>query len=705
MKQPIPIEKGHVPFARFLMALGAGITASYLCEPHWNIYAVINGVQVGAIATFVYMVLYTWLRRQRYYGFMGFLILLIFFTWGCRSAWQTHPEIDRLHFSRGEYRALIGRVVDEPAVNNGYLRFPLEVIQAYGREGVTNVTGKLMITLASPDSLSTPTVAYGDELLIPARYQEVPPPYNPGQLDYRRYLANKDIWHQGYLSSTEVRKLGAGKGNPLVATALKWRKSLVTKFERYLPDKDALSVASTLILGYRADLSEELLQAFSNTGTIHVLSVSGMHVVIVFWLFSKLMGWMDGKRKLRLVKFIILLIAVWSYAALTGFSPSVLRAAMMISFVMAASAFNQENRIYNSISASAFFLLLYEPKFIADIGFQLSYLAVLGIIFMAPLWQAILASNHRLVRPLGNYIGMSVSAQAGAGPLATYYFHQFPMYFLVANLFIALPASAIMYLGFVLLILPAGIWATWVGVLLEKTILFVNAVLYRIEQLPMATVRGIWIGVWDSLLIYLLFFSITLMMVNRSKSWFYGTLIAIALMVCTSTITGFQRQSQREIIVFNVKRDIAVGLIGNGDAWIYSNLGSLDNRTIQYRVLPGLERRVSTDRIHLVQQDSSYRTESVYVKDRVIQFGDTRLMVYDEDKTYGAQLEVDILLIRNNPRVSLERLIKNIRCKQLVVDGSNHRFTVDRLVQEAEANDIPIYVLKDNFAWTLTLPD
>jgi len=700
MKQPIPIHKGHVPFARFLMALSAGIATSYALVPSAPIYKLALGLLIVSLLAFLCMVLCTRLRWQRYYGFMGFLVFVVLFSWGYISAWQTDPEIDRLHFSRGEHRALIGTVVDEPVVRNNSLRFPLEVTQAYGGEGLTNVRGKLMVTVALQDSFSSQSISYGDELLIPARYQEVPPPYNPGELNYRSYLANKNIWHQGYLSSIEIRKVGREKGNSFVAQALKMRKHLVAKFKRYIPNQDAFSVASTLILGYRADLSDELLQAFSNTGTIHVLSVSGMHVVIVFWLFSKLMGWMDRRKKLRVAKFILLIIAVWSYAALTGFSPSVLRASVMISFVIAASAFNQENRIYNSISASAFFLLLYEPKFITDVGFQLSYLAVLGIIFLAPLGQLIFASNHRLVKPISSYVWMSISAQTGAGPLATYYFHQFPIYFLVANLFIALPASGIMYLGFALLIVPAGGFASWVGALLEKCILLVNTVLYGIEQLPLATLRGIWMDKWDSVLIYLLIFSVTLMVVNRSKPWFYSAVAAVAVLLCTSSIRGFQKRHHREIIIFNVRRDIAIGLIGDGEACVYSNLASLDNRTIRYAVLPGLESSVPTNSIHFVPQDSSYDNRQIYIKDQIIQFGDTRLMVCDGSQRYVGQLEVDMLLMRNNPRIPLERLLQNIRCKQLVVDGSNHQVTIERLMREAKANDIPIYVLKDNFAFS-----
>jgi len=389
-----------------------------------------------------------------------------------------------------------------------------------------------------------------------------------------------------------------------------------------------------------------------------------------------------------------------------------LRASVMISFVIGASAFHQENRVLNSIAASAFFLLLYEPKFIADIGFQLSYLAVLGIMLLAPLSKAMVVSKQRFLQPVGSYVWMSISAQAGAGPLATYYFHQFPVYFLVANLFIALPASGIMYLGFALLVLPEGGLAAWVGRLLEKLIVFVNTALYHIEQLPMATLRGIWISAWDNFLIYVLLFSGAWALIYRSKPWCYGAFAALLLWGCTSFIEGMNGERPDELIIFNVKQDVAIGMIRNGEAWVYSNLASLDDRTLQYAVLPGLERKVPADRIHWVPSDRGFYEGPVYVNDPVIQFGDTRILVCDgrDSPGYARQLDVDaldvdVLLVRNNPRVPLAKLLQNIRCRQLVLDGSNHRFTIDRLTAEARAGHLPLYVLKNNFAWTRTLSD
>ena len=705
MKQPTPIHKGHVPFARFLMALSAGIAVSYIAPPDPLIYSLVSGLFAGSLFVFLCLVVYTRFRQQKYYKWMGFLVLLTWFCWGCRSTWATSPEIDPQHFSRHEARALVGSVAAEPVVRPHYIRFPFAINQAYEGDRMVVRTGTLMVTVALNKGERPPPVGYGDELVIPARYQDIPPPYNPGELDYRAYLSNQNSWHQGYFSAAEVRKIGAGKGNPILAYALTLRKTLVDKFERYIPDKDAFAVASTLILGDRADLSAELLQAFSNTGTIHVLSVSGMHVVIVFWLFSRLLGWMDRSRKLRVVKFTLLAMAVWGYAALTGFSPSVLRASVMISFVMAASTFHRRNRIYNSISASAFFLLLYDPKFIADIGFQLSYLAVLGMVFLAPLPALLGRTTHRWLKPIGDYVWMSIAAQAGAGPLATYYFHQFPVYFLVANLVIALPAAAMMYLGFALLIVPDGVLAACVGRMLEKLIVWVNVALHGIEQLPMATLRGIWMDGWDNLWSYLLIVSVTCAFVNRSKFWFYGLLTVVTVWVCMGSVEDyFIDRHPDEVIVFNVKRDVAIGMIHNGEAWVYSNLESLDDPTLRYSVVPGLEQRVQADRIHWVSPDRRYDGGPVYVHHPFIQFGRIRLMVCDgyEPDNRTEKLDVDVVLIRNNPRVPLAKLLQNIRCKQLVVDASNHRFTLERMAAEAQAEQLPLYVLKNNDAWIHT---
>ena len=288
MKPPIPFHRGHAPFAPLLIALASGIIVSYCWLPSRQGYVVAVALWVLSLAAFLYVIVKTRLRKQRYYAFAGFCVLSILFFGGMLSAWRTHPEVNTAHFSNGQYRALAGYVADEPITRNGTTRFPMAVTHAYGQGGC-EVSGNLMVTVRWPDSLSSSPFMYGDEVVIPARFSEVPPPYNPGEFNYRRYLANKNTWHQAFLSSEEIHKLGKGAGNLFVYIALKWRHRFVRKFKQFMHDGEARAVASTLILGDRAELNDDLLQTYSKTGTIHVLSVSGMHVVLVFWICSQLM--------------------------------------------------------------------------------------------------------------------------------------------------------------------------------------------------------------------------------------------------------------------------------------------------------------------------------------------------------------------------------------------------------------------------------
>lgn len=696
---------GYAPFVRFLIALAAGIGIGCAVLPTWPLYLAAWGALVIVLSVFVTIRCVTRLRQYRFFRVLGVLVLLAWSIVGCLLTWQTDPAIDRTHFSHFESKALVGVVADEPVVRGDHVRFPLDLVHAYGDSGFFNVTGTMMLTVRTGDSLWSEPLDYGDELLIPTGYGTVPPPYNPGELDYRSYLAGKDIWHQDYLAFDELKKLNSGKGNPLIAYALVLRRRMVAKFERCIPDRDAYSVASALILGYRAEMSDRLVQAFSNTGTIHVLSVSGMHVVLVFWLLAKLLWWMDRRRALRVIKFILLLSAVWGYALLTGFSPPVLRASLMVSFVMAATIFGQQNRVYNSIAASAFFLLLHEPKFIVDIGFQLSYLAVLGIVFLHPVMRTVFPTSHRLARPVTDYIGMSIGAQAGAGPLAAFYFHQFPLYFLPANLLIVLPTSAIMYVGFVLLLLPPSEWALWTGTVLEKLILATNASLGYMEQWPMASIRGIWPTWWELLMVYVLVIAMAMAIMVRRKQWFYGALACVTLLVCTSFPAALN-DGGHQAIVFNVRRDLAIGLVDREQAWLYTNLPAIDDRTIGYSVMPTLEAHAPIGDIQFMAHDRIYRDQQVYTKGGVLQFGDTRFMVYDGTQTYDGHMNVDVVILRNNPEGSLAALLATIDCKQLILDGSNYDSTIDQWKAEAVAASIPVYVLKDNFAyvWSLESP-
>ena len=196
-------------------------------------------------------------------------------------------------------------------------------------------------------------------MLIPAKYNIIDPPFVPAEFNYKQYLQYQNVFYQAYLYPGQFKLVSSGNGNPLIAHSLGLRQRLVEKLKVNMRDTNAIAVASTLILGYKADLSNDLLQAYSKTGTVHVLSVSGAHVAIVYILLTFALSFLNGFKAGRVVKAIIIVTLIWYYAMLTGFSPAVCRAALMISFLITGKTFNRYINTLNLMAASAFVLLIY----------------------------------------------------------------------------------------------------------------------------------------------------------------------------------------------------------------------------------------------------------------------------------------------------------------------------------------------------------
>lgn len=695
---------GQFPFVRFLAFALGGIGMSAMITP------TVGGLQViqvlcGLMAVLCLCML---LVPTPYFGPVFFLFILFLCWW---RAWATHPAVLPAHFSHHTSEHLVGYIVDEPLQDSGRVRLRMRIRggeQSAGEPWV-HVVGDLQVTAEGDYDLS-----YGDWVHIPARYQRVPGPRNPGEMDYAAHLAKQNCWHQSYLREGELRPLKTVEraGSAFIAHSLQWRQKMVQKFSRFMPrgpggPDEAYTIASTLILGYRAELSQELMETYSATGTIHVLSVSGMHVVIVFWLLAYLLFWMDYRRALKMLRFPFLLVAIWAYAFITGLSPSVLRAAMMLSFVLWATAGRRRSRTYNNIAASAFFLLLYDPKLLLNLGFQLSYLAVIGIVFLNPYLQKLLRRGPRLLHPVMDYSAMSVAAQAGASPLAMYYFQQFPLYFLLANLLIVLPATLIMYLGFAILLIPEWSVTTdllsGIGWALSHLILWMNGALRWIQQLPSASLTGLAITWWQCFLIYVSMLSFVFALLHRS-----GRLLLLFLGLFVGLVASLQwrhyhRVSERVLTIHQLRSDLGISFTDATGRWFYTDLPSHDHRSFSYSIWPYLRVFGSLDAVQWISTGEDAQGPGWMIRENVLQIGDKRLVLVDarrgELREHPKPLDADLLLLRHNPRQSLREMLEQYRTEQVIVDGSNYPQTVERLQEEAALLGVHCYVLKDNFAY------
>ncbi|MGZ3822861.1 MAG: ComEC/Rec2 family competence protein, partial [Mucilaginibacter sp.] len=558
-----------------------------------------------------------------------------------------------------------------------------------------DASGNLLITVK--DSTAN-HLYYGDELLIPANFSLIEPPFNPAEFNYKQYLANQNIHYQSFLYAHQFYVLNKNAGNPIVAYSLRLRQRLIDKFKSNMRSPEAIAVASTLILGYKADLSNDVLQAYSQTGTVHVLSVSGAHVAILFILLSFSLSFLDKIRYGKTIKALLIIVFIWSYALLTGFSPAVCRAAVMISMVIIGKTYSRHINTLNIMAISAFFLLLYNPLYITDVGFQLSYLAVSGLIILQPIIYKWLDLESKWTDKLWALCSVSIAAQIITFPLSAFYFHQFPVYFLVSNLFIIIPSAVIMYAGITYLLLPQIPFISMaLGWILEKSILLMNKVLTLIEHAPYSSINKIWITKPEYLLLYAITFSF-FYLISERKPWVFKLSLFLILLFAISISTKRWNNLKSDNIAFLNLRNHSGIIFKTGDqAVVLSDMNDSD-KIYKYSIQPYLD-SCQVANVKMVLPRSDIQVPFFLKKSNLIQFKNKKLLIFNKQLaglTLLKKLKLDYIYITDNPATDFHFINSNYDCSSIIIASDNTNTLVTRLENDANKIHTNYRILKRN---------
>ncbi len=619
----------------------------------------------------------------------------------------TLSKIDAIqptYFGKVQAQGFLIRVASEPRYSKGLFRFEAQVLRAFVGKGFKPVRGKLQVAVKANEKS---TIRYGDELLIPVKLSEIEPPYNPFEFDYKKYLSHQGIEKQAFLNANQFKIVGRQKGNPLISYSLKVRKQLVAGFSEYIKDKQAAALASTLILGYKAELSSEIITAYSKTGTMHVLSVSGMHVLLVFSIFTFLLSFLDRNVWLRVFKVTLIIALIWFYAMLTGFSSAVCRAAVMCTIYVIGKTFNKRTNSYNTLAASAFLLLIYNPFFLLDAGFQLSYLAVAGLIYLYPKVKHLFFFKNRIFDTIWSWTAVSVAAQLATLPLSLYYFHQFPVYFLLSNLFIILPVQLIMYagIGFLALfsfsqVIPQDFLEA-IGEVLNSCIQWTNDGLITIQNLSFSSLNFYPYGAFY----YLFFFAAALLLLIsiqiRKKKILFLSLSLLILIVSYTSYEQIKRSGEEQVIIYSLRKNRAIAFFSKGQCCLYTDLQPND-KTFAFSIQPSVSAFAS--RINVVNSSSHANVDSAY--NHFLVLGGWRLMIWDrfwKKKDFRKRVKVNAVLITDNPWIKLQKLNEDVEFSLVLIDATNKEYRINQWVQQARELGIKYYVLKQNPAFRIVL--
>jgi competence protein ComEC len=691
-------HKGEIPFVVYLLPFLAGIALALTFNTAGYQALIIISFFI-LLAGFIALNLFyqqTNLHKTKWVGGILSHILLVLAGAACVLNYDSRNR--DTYFARYPADMLLVKVNSEPQFKNNFLRFTAVAEQGDNKSIKRGLSGTLLLIMRT-DSAHAQAVNYGDELLIPAKYNPIDPPFNPAEFNYQQYLAHQDIYMQAFVNPQDVLVVNRGAGNPVIAYALQLRQKLVRQFKQHLHSPEAIAVASTLILGYKAELDNDILQAYSKTGTIHVLSVSGAHVAIIFLMIGWLLGFMDRWKHGRVFKAILTIAIIWYYALLTGLSPPVCRAAVMISMIIIGKTYNRRINSLNILGVSAFAILLSDPFLITDVGFQLSYLAVGGLIVFQPIVYHWLEIENKWLDKLWLYCSASIAAQAITFPLSAYYFHQFPVCFLLSNLFILLPSFIIMCAGITYLVVAqtgVPVLIKPVAYVLEHTILIMNKGLHIIEQSPYASMGKIWISRGECVLLFaimILVFGLCYYKKPGLLKIVLGLILILSISLSAKRIAGMRSDN---ITFFNLKKHSAILFKQGSKAVLITDLADTD-KVYRYSIQPCLDSGRVED-VVVIPFNRDTVTAFMAKRGQLIRFLDKDMVIISQVTPidFPFKVKADYLFVTGNPHGSANKINRLYDYTTLVVDAGNSDKTLSLLQSAIKKDDKKMYLLKRN---------
>lgn len=689
--------KAEIVFVRILIPFAMGIVFGYIFAKNLPIYLFLSLTIFLFFALWGANSFYKKLRLYRHKGPTGLVFYLFCCSLGMLLCLLHNQSLRHNYFGHLPTAYLKGYISNEPKTNNQIGNLEIRLTHSYQNKQWQPQCGTLLISLKlnrqQPIELS-----YGDEVLLFFKNTPIEPPYNPGEFDFKAWLATKNIYQQTFLQSNQLVKLNKKTGNPILRFALALRQRQVAVYRKLIRNDEAFAVASTLILGYRADLSAETLDAYSKTGTIHALSVSGMHVGIIYMFLNWLLFFLDGKRLLKLLKIGLICSLIWYYALLTGLSPSVLRSAVMLSIYIIAKSLNRSTNAYNILAFTAFCLLVYDPFLLWDVGFQLSFSAVFGLVYLQPKIYSWVNCSNKYLDKLWAATAVSLAAQAATFPLSIYYFHQFPLYFVISNLFILLPITILMYLGLVLLLLKLYFLAP----LFEWLIIFTNKGLAWIANLPFSGIKGIWISQWELALLGISLAVLTFALARYQKKWLFSALLLLIMFQGGRVYRHIKLGRQQKMLCFSLRKNYGIAFIKGNNAILISDLTKTD-RNFKFFVQPALD-QLQVKRVSLLQWNQDTVAVGFSKKEQQLAFDSFKVLLLDSSlnsKTIKQLPHFDLVWIHKGYNRTLSELRKEVLFNSVVIDASIKDYRLKRYEAEANKIRVNLHILKKNNSYLI----
>ena len=686
----------QAPFLRLLLPLIAGIVLQwYTGAPAIFLYGVL-AISVGTLLLFNARTAYLQFRMA---WVNGVLIHLLFTALGMLLIWHAdirhrNTWIKHHYQATDAVRVLLKEPLSEKANSYKAVAAALQIQRA---DTAFTVEGNIILYFDKKLPLSS--LQPGTVIVLKKPLQPIKNTGNPAAFNFERYAAFQDIYQQVYLQGADFVVLTGMEERSLSVFLYTMRDKLLNVLTGFIPGKKEAGMAEALLLGFKDDLDKELLQRYANTGVVHVIAISGMHLGLIYWLLAMVTSPLKKKPALRWLVPVLIISLLWLFALLTGGGPSILRSAVMFTCIVIAENSGRKTYIYNSLAAAAFVLLCINPFWLWDAGFQLSFGAVLSIvIFMKPIYNWFYFTNP-MVDGIWKLSAVTMAAQVLTTPVSMFHFHQFPIYFLFTNL-LAVPLSSLIVLLEIGLCCFSGLPAIAhpAGQLIHWLIESMNQFIGYMEQLPFSVWSGMQITVLQALLLYAVIAALSSWLMRKNKTALLAALTCLLAFFVLRSQSFISANNQQLFIVYNIPKKQAVHFIkGRSAAFMGDNHLPQDSILMERQLLPArILYRLQEEAKDLLLAGSG----PLYV------FDTKRIVLIDCNYEFPGQqqrVQADLIILSKNAPVTLASLAHVFTCTQIIADASNNAAKVHKWKEEAAKLGLHCFSVVDNGAFVMNM--
>lgn len=685
----------QAPFTRLLLPLCAGI----LLQWYYPIAPQLIIILVSTLLViFTLLLLLKEVHLFRMKWIAGICLMLMVSGLGALLLQYRNIQHQFSWFGHGytDSSSLMVVLNEVPIAKNKTYKIEADVMALNESGHTRKASGKIILYIKKEDFQASLLQA-GGVLIITKTVQPVTNSGNPGAFDYKRYCLFQGVTHQVFLSAGDFIVTGMERQSVFRKRLIQLQQSILAIVKKFISGKDNYGIAEALLIGYREDIDRDLVQEYANTGVIHVIAISGMHLAMIYGVLLMLLKPLDKGNKRRLVKSFIILSVLWGFSFVSGAGPSILRSAVMFSFIVIGQNLNRPVSVYHSLSASAFFLLCNNPFLLWDVGFQLSYTAVLSIVIFHPSVSNWLYSSNIVLNNIWKLMAVTIAAQVLTTPLSMYHFHQLPNLFLISNLVIV-PLSGIILYGEILLCLlsSVAVIARFLGDLLTYLIEKMNGFNHWLSNMPFAVTNGIDISVPEVILLYGVIIFSFVWQLQKKTTWLLWGLLCILALSVVFQYNAYAKNRRTGILVYNVPQHSAVDFFADGHfKFVGDSVLRRDDFMRNFHVTPARTAYQHSPREQLPRL--WYRHPYALLDTlRIVFIDGSRELV-----SVPEPMVIDVAVISGGYKKSVTLIRESFNAKYFVFDGSCPRWKTQRWKNECDSLHLRRHSVQEQGAFEL----